>query len=108
MTLISDDYISYAPYSSPQSVHLANKTSIDVIGEGTVKLFTIVNSTKQEVQLQHTLLVPTIANSLFSVKAINCLGYSVLFRPYGVFIKNPNEVIISKSEDGEPLLSMHH
>ena len=51
MTPISNDYLSYTPYSSPQSVHLTNKTSIDVIGEGTIKLFTLVDGIKHEVHL---------------------------------------------------------
>ncbi len=68
MTLISDDYLSYTAYSSPQSVQLADKSSIDMIGDGTVKIVTIVNGVKHKILLQHTLLVPALANSLLSVK----------------------------------------
>ena len=82
MTPISDDYLSYAANSSPQSVQLADKSSIDVIGEGTVKIVTIVNGVKCEIHLQHTLLVPALANSLLSIKTLNCQGYSALFRPH--------------------------
>jgi len=46
MTPISDNYISYVPYSSPCPIHLANKSSIDAIREGTVKFFTIIDDVK--------------------------------------------------------------
>src|SRR5260370_19311665 len=98
MTPISNNYVSYIPYPCTKSIWLADKSTIDAIGEGTVKIFTMVDHSKHEVHLQHMLLVPTLANSLFSVKTMNCLGYSALFRPYGVFIKNPNEITIAKSE----------
>src|SRR5260370_21598127 len=98
MTPISNNYVSYIPYPSPQSVCLADKSTIDAIGEGTVKIFTMVDHTKHEVHLQHMLLVPTLANSLFSIKTVNSLGYLVLFRPYGMFIKNLHEAMKVKSE----------
>ena len=107
MTLISEDYISYTPYSSPQSVHLADKSTTHAIGEGTVRLFTEVDGVKHEIHLHHTLLIPTLANLLFSVKTVNCLGYSAIFRPYRVFIKNPGEMIIAKSEEGGNLYDLH-
>ena len=109
MTLISDNYMSYVPYPSPQSICLTDKSTIDAIGEVTVKIFTMVDHAKHEVHLQHTLLVPTLANSLFSVKTMNCLGYLALFRPYGVFIKNPNEITIAESEPekGGSLYDLH-
>src|SRR5260370_17899460 len=109
MTPISNNYMSYIPYPSPRSVCLANKSTINAIGEGTVKIFTMVNHAKHEVHLQHMLLVPTLANSLFSVKTVNHLGYSALFRPYGVFIKNSNEITIAESEPqkGRRLYDLH-
>ena len=106
MTPISDNYISYTPYSSPQSMHLAGKSITDTIGEGTVRLFTMVEGVKHKIHLHHTLLIPTLANSLFSVKTVNWLGYSAIFRPYGVFIENPGEVIIAESEEGGNLYDL--
>jgi len=53
------------------------------------------------------LLVPSLANSLFSVKTVNCLGYSALFRPYGMFIENPDEVTIAESETGGSLYNLY-
>src|SRR5260370_1819427 len=107
MTLISNDFITYHPYSSPQPVHLADKLTIDAIGEGTIRLYTVIDNMKHEVQLHHTLLVPSLTNSLFSIKTINCLGYSVLFRPYSVLIENPNETVITESEEGGSLYNLH-
>ncbi len=107
MTLISDNYISYIPYPSPQTVYLTNKSTIDAIREGTVKLFTVVNGAKHEVHLHNMLLVPGLTNSLFLVKTVNCLGFSALFRLYGVLIKNPNKMIIAKSEEGRSLYDLH-
>ena len=106
MTPISDDYLSYAAYSSPRSVQLADKSSIDAIGEGTVKIVTIVNGVKHKIHLQHT-LVPALTNSLLSVKTLNCWGYSALFRPHTVFIVNPKEVVIGESEKGGNLYDLH-
>src|SRR5260370_26639849 len=97
MTLISDDFISFTSYSMPQSIYLANKSIIDPIGEGTVKLFTTVDEKKCKVHLHNTLLIPTLSNSLFSVKTVNHLVFSTLFRPYGVLIENPNHSIIVES-----------
>src|SRR5260370_14012090 len=110
MTLISDDFISYAPYSAPQSIYLANKSVIDAVGEGTVKLFTTVNGMKHKVHLHNTLLVPTLANSLFSMKTVNHLGFSACFRPYVILIENPSQSIIAESEEGGNLydLSIMH
>ena len=107
MTLISDNYILYNPYSSPQSVHLANKSITHAIGEGTVRLFTMVDSVKHKIHLHHTLLVPSLANSLFLVKTVNHLGYSALFRPYRVSIENLEEMTIAESEDGGSLYDLH-
>ena len=106
MTPISNDFVSYTAYASPRTVYLANKSTIDAIGEGTVRLFTIISGVKHEVHLQHMLLVPSLANSLFSVKMVNQLGFSALFRPYGVLIENPNEAIIAESEEGGSLYDL--
>src|SRR5260221_6751009 len=46
MTLIQDGYCSYTHYPTPCSVHLANKSYIEALGEGTVKITTIVDGVK--------------------------------------------------------------
>ena len=61
---------------------------------------------KHEVHLHNTLLIPTLSNSLFSVKTVNRLGFSALFRPYGVLIENPNQSIIAESEEGGNLYDL--
>ena len=107
MTPILDDYLPYVPYSLPKSVHLVDKSVTHAIGEGMVRLFTMVKGVKCAIDLHHTLLVPSLANSLFSVKTINYLGYSALFRLYWVFIENPGEITIAKSKDGGILYDLH-
>ena len=106
MTPISDNFISYSAYPMPKAVYLANKSTIDAVGEGMVKLFTMVNGAKCEVCLHHTLLVPALTNSPFSIKTVNHLGFSVLFRPYGVLIKNLSQTIIAKSKEGGSLYNL--
>jgi len=71
MTPILDGYISYTHYSSPHSVHLADKSSIEALREGTVKIVTIIAGEKHDIHLQCTLHVPILANSLLSVKTLN-------------------------------------
>ena len=107
MTPILDGYISYTHYSSPHSVHLANKSSIEALGEGTVKIVTIVAGEKHDIHLQRTLHVPVLANSLLSVKTLNRRGYSAFFLPKVCSIYNPKGVAIAKSEQGGSLFKLH-
>ena len=61
---------------------------------------------KHEVHLHNMLLVPTLTNSLFSVKTVNHLGFSTLFRPYSILIENPSQSIIVESEEGGNLYDL--
>src|SRR5258708_16044499 len=96
MTPILDGYISYTHYSSPHSVHLANKSSIEALGEGTVKIVSIVTGDKHDIHLQCTLHVPVLANTLLSIKTLNRRGYSAFFLPKSSSISTPNRVLIPK------------
>src|SRR5258708_8183659 len=80
---------------------------MDAIGEGTVKIVTIVNGVKCKIHLQHTLLVLALANSLLSIKTLNHQGYSALFRPHTMFIVNLKEVVLGESEKGGNLYDLH-
>ncbi len=72
MTPIPDGFLSYTCYPTPCSVHLADKSCIEALGEGTVKIVTIVDGVKCDMHLQSTLHIPVLANSLLSVKTLNC------------------------------------
>src|SRR5258708_5716834 len=89
------------------SVHLADKSCIEALGEGTMKIVTIVNGVKCNIHLQSTLHVPVLANSLLSVKTLNCQGYSVFFLPKVCSIYNPNGVVVAESEQGRSLYNLH-
>ncbi len=71
MTPIPDGFLSYTHYPTPCSVHLADKSCIEALGEGTMKIATIVDGVKHDIHLQSALHVPVLANSLLSVKTLN-------------------------------------
>ena len=45
MTLILDDFTSYTTFPMPHPIHLADKSTIDAIGEGTLMICPVVNGT---------------------------------------------------------------
>ena len=107
MTPIPDGFLSYTCYPTPCSVHLADKSCIEALGEGTVKIVTIVDGVKCDIHLQSTLHIPVLANSLLSVKTLNCWEYSAFFLPKVCSIYNPKGVVIAETKKGGSLYNLH-
>ena len=71
MTPVCSNYISYAPYTTPQIVQLANKSGINAIGEGTVMMLTVMDGMMCHIQVENVIHAPDLSNSLLSVKVLN-------------------------------------
>ncbi len=79
MTPILNDYFSYTPFPIPHPIHLADKSTIHALGEGTLTICTIVEGIKHHIKVEQVLHVPALSNGLLSVNVLNNHGISVHF-----------------------------
>ncbi len=77
-----------------------------LLGEGTVKIETIVSRLKWQVDLEHVLPVPVLSNSLLSIKMLTHRGHSAIFSSDNCSIANPKGTIIVKSQCGGNLYDL--
>jgi transposase InsO family protein len=110
MTPLLHYFTSYHPYPTPRQIHLADKSSIQTLGEGTIALTTIANSKHVRIELKGALHVPALTNSLLSVKTLTRRGHSAVFSRDKCCIQNASGKIIAESKGGGNLydLRVHH
>ncbi|KAF8334094.1 uncharacterized protein EI90DRAFT_2841981, partial [Cantharellus anzutake] len=98
---------SYQAYAEPHLIRLANKSSIEALGEGNVALSAVVDGKRIPIQLKSVLHVPALANSLLSVRTATRRGHAVNFSLDRCSILNPSGKIIAQSKGRGNLYDLH-
>ena len=108
MSPILDDFTSYTTFPMPHPIHLADKSTIDAIGEGMLMICPIVNGTVHHIKVEWVLHVPALANGLLSVRVLNCRGISMNLDSGVCTIYNcKNSTVLAQSKGNGNLYKLH-
>jgi hypothetical protein len=87
--------VSYPPKT--KEIIVANRTSIQVVCSGDLKITTAVGNEQHEVRVDNVLYVPNLTTNLLSVSRIIANGNRVVFNEQGCFIYNSQNVCIGEA-----------
>jgi hypothetical protein len=87
--------VSYPPKT--KEIIVANRTSIQVVCSGDLKITTAVGNEQHEVRVDNVLYVPNLTTNLLSVSRIIANGNRVIFNEQGCFIYNSQNVCIGEA-----------
>ena len=108
MSLILDNFTSYTTFPTPHPIHLANKSTIDAIGEGMLMICPIVNGTIHHIKVERVLHVPALVNGLLSVRVLNRQGISVnLDSGVCTIYNHKNSAVLAQSKGNGNLCELH-